>query len=123
VSLADRMAIASPRVSALTVEATEFPELAREFYVQGVPRTVVNRGGAFVGALPEEQFVAAVLDLAGMSGVLDAEAVVEPDATEGDEAAEQPGEEDAGDVKMEGHSKPGSEPDPGAPTDREHGRG
>ena len=65
-SLADRMAIASPHVSAVTVEATEFPELVRRFSVQGVPRTVVNRGGAFVGALPEQQFVAAVLDLAGV---------------------------------------------------------
>ena len=67
-SLADRMAIASPNVSAVTVEATEFPDLARQFSVQGVPRTVVNRGGAFVGALPEQQFVAAVLDLAGVDG-------------------------------------------------------
>jgi Thioredoxin domain len=66
VSLADRMAIASPTVTALTVEATEFPELARRFMVQGVPRTVVNRGGAFVGALPEQRFVDAVLELAGV---------------------------------------------------------
>jgi hypothetical protein len=66
VSLADRMAIVSPHVSALAVEASEFPELSRRFSVQGVPRTVVNRGGSFVGALPEMQFVSAVLDLAGV---------------------------------------------------------
>ncbi len=65
-SLANRMAIASPRVSALTVEATEFPELAREFAVSSVPRIVVNRSGSFVGALPEPQFVAAVLEIAGV---------------------------------------------------------
>ncbi len=58
--------MASPRVRALAVEAGEFPDLARRFAVQSVPRTVVNRSGAFVGALPEEQFVATVLELAGV---------------------------------------------------------
>jgi hypothetical protein len=71
------MALASPNVSARTIEASEFPELSRRFGVQGVPRTVVNEEGAFVGALPEAQFVAAVLELAGVSG--DGE---EEDATE-----------------------------------------
>jgi predicted DsbA family dithiol-disulfide isomerase len=66
VSLANRMALASPKITALTVEANEFPEMTRRYSVQGVPRTVVNRQGAFVGALPEEQFVASVLELAGV---------------------------------------------------------
>jgi predicted DsbA family dithiol-disulfide isomerase len=70
VSLANRMAVASPLVSARTVEANEFPDLSARFGVQGVPRTVVNERGAFVGALPEPQFVEAILQLAG----------VEPDA-------------------------------------------
>ncbi len=65
-SLANRMALASESVRTLTVEATEFPELARRFGVQGVPRTVVNRQGAVEGALPEPQFVEAVLRLAGI---------------------------------------------------------
>ena len=76
-SLANRMTLASPHVSARTIEASEFPDLSRRFGVQGVPRTVVNEEGAFVGALPEAQFVAAVLELAGVSG--DGE---EEDATE-----------------------------------------
>ena len=66
-SLANRMAIASPSVRALTVEANEFPRLSRDFQVSGVPRTVINRGGAFVGAMPEEQFVTTTLKLAGVS--------------------------------------------------------
>jgi predicted DsbA family dithiol-disulfide isomerase len=66
VSLANRMALASPLVSARTIEANEFPELSRRFGVQGVPRTVVNEDGAFVGALPEAEFVEAVLQLAGV---------------------------------------------------------
>ncbi len=64
VSLANRLALASPLVTALAVEANEFPELAHRFRVEGVPKTIVNRKGAFVGALPEDQFVAAVLELA-----------------------------------------------------------
>jgi hypothetical protein len=60
------MAMASDKVTALTVEANEFPELTRHYSVQGVPRTVVNRQEAFVGALPEQQFVASVLELAGV---------------------------------------------------------
>ena len=61
------MAIASPNVRSLTVEANEFPRLSREFMVSGVPRTVVNRQGAFVGALPEERFVTTTLQMAGVS--------------------------------------------------------
>jgi len=60
------MAVASPLVSARTVEANEFPELSTRFGVQGVPRIVVNEQGAFVGALPEPQFVQAILQLAGV---------------------------------------------------------
>ncbi len=66
VSLANRLALASPHVTAVTVSAGEFPRLSTAFGVQGVPRTVVNRSGAFVGALPEPTFVDAVLQLAGV---------------------------------------------------------
>jgi hypothetical protein len=66
------MAIASSSVHAVTVEANEFPRMSREFQVSGVPRTVINRGGAFVGAMPEEQFVGNALKLAGIE--LDEEA-------------------------------------------------
>ena len=65
-SLANRMALASPQIRALCVEANEFPRLSAEFGVRGVPHTVVNRRGAFVGALPERDFVAAVLEGAGV---------------------------------------------------------
>ena len=65
-SLANRMALASAKVTARTIEANEFPDMTRRYGVQGVPRTVVNREGAFVGALPERQFVASVLQLAGV---------------------------------------------------------
>jgi glutaredoxin-like protein len=63
-AVANRMALASPRVHAIVVEANEYPELAQRHQVQGVPRTMVNRSGAFVGALPEPKFVESVLRLA-----------------------------------------------------------
>jgi thioredoxin-like negative regulator of GroEL len=67
VSLANRMAIASPHITASAVEANEFPRLSAQFGVRSVPRTVVNRAGAFVGALPEQDFVGATLQLAGVA--------------------------------------------------------
>lgn len=54
------MALASPRVRARTIEANEFPELSDRFHVRGVPQTVVNQKGVFVGALPEPDFLAQV---------------------------------------------------------------
>lgn len=66
-SLANRIAIASPLVSAMTVEANEFPELSRRFGVRGVPHTVVNRKGSFVGAMPEDMFVASIFEAAGVA--------------------------------------------------------
>jgi len=63
-SMANRMALASSKVRSVVVEANEYPELSERFGVQGVPRTVVNRSGAFVGALPEAAFVESVLKLA-----------------------------------------------------------
>ena len=56
----------SPQVRALCVEANEFPQLSNHFRVRGVPHTVINRRAAFVGALPERDFVAATLEGAGI---------------------------------------------------------
>lgn len=64
-SMANRLALASDRIHASTVAANEFPELSERFGVRGVPHTVVNASGSFVGALPEEAFLAEVLRHAG----------------------------------------------------------
>jgi len=53
VSLAHRLALASPLVRADMVEASEFPELADRYGVYGVPRTVINETVAVEGAVPE----------------------------------------------------------------------
>lgn len=60
VTTAHRMAVESPLVTATCIEATEFPELSRQFRVTGVPKTVANEI-EIVGALPEEDFVAGLL--------------------------------------------------------------
>lgn len=51
------MAFASPQITAIAVEATEFPDLARKYHVSGVPKTVVNDEIEILGALPEPQFI------------------------------------------------------------------
>jgi predicted DsbA family dithiol-disulfide isomerase len=53
-------------VVADAIEAQEFPELVARYGVQGVPKTVVNGTIEFVGAVPEDDFVAAVLRGAGV---------------------------------------------------------
>lgn len=65
-SMANRLALASDRIHASTVAANEYPELSERFGVRGVPQTVVNSSGSFVGALPEDAFVAEVLKNAGV---------------------------------------------------------
>ncbi len=61
------MALASPQIRAVCVEANEFPYLSNQFRVRGVPHTVINRRASFVGALPEPDFIAAVLEGAGVA--------------------------------------------------------
>ena len=62
--LAYRCALASPRVRATAIEATEFPELSRAYRVMAVPKIVINDRVEFEGALPEPEFLAAVLEAA-----------------------------------------------------------
>jgi hypothetical protein len=51
------MAFASSYITAYAVEATEFPDLARRYRVNGVPKTVVDEEIEILGALPESDFV------------------------------------------------------------------
>jgi hypothetical protein len=55
------MAVASDRVKATAIEATEFPDLSRAYRVMAVPKVVINDHVQFEGALPEPEFLAAVL--------------------------------------------------------------
>ncbi len=59
--LAQHMAIASPRITAECIEATEFPELSQRYRVMAVPKIVINDAVQFEGAIPEKDFLGAVL--------------------------------------------------------------
>ena len=59
--LAFKAALASPRVRAAAIEATEFPKLADEMDVWAVPRIVVNGVPQWDGAVPERVFLDRIL--------------------------------------------------------------
>ena len=60
--LAHQIAMENPAmIRAEGVEATEFPDLANQFNVRGVPQTVINSGGGMVvGAVPELNLIAEI---------------------------------------------------------------
>jgi len=55
------MAFANKNITAFAVEATEFPDLARRYRVNGVPKTVVNEDTEILGGLPQDAFVSQAL--------------------------------------------------------------
>ena len=59
--LAQHMSIASDRVRSECVEASQFPELSRQYRVMAVPKIVINDRVEFEGAIPERDFANAVL--------------------------------------------------------------
>lgn len=59
--LAYRAALASPRIRACAIEATEFPTLADSMDVWSVPRIVVNGVPQWDGAVPEQVFLDRIL--------------------------------------------------------------
>jgi predicted DsbA family dithiol-disulfide isomerase len=67
VRLAQQVAVESDFVSADLVEITEFPHLAQRYQVRAVPRTIVNETGSIEGALPEAEFVEAIIAAARTS--------------------------------------------------------
>lgn len=62
VRLAHDFAIASDKVRADMVEAIEFPHLSQKYNVQGVPRSIINEETHVEGAVPEQEFVAQLLE-------------------------------------------------------------
>jgi glutaredoxin-like protein len=70
VTLAHRMAVESPNISATCIEASEFHDLSRQYRVTGVPKIVTSTGAEIFGAVPEEMFVRGVLEGQNDSGLL-----------------------------------------------------
>jgi predicted DsbA family dithiol-disulfide isomerase len=62
---AHAIAMANPYVKAEIVECQEFPDMAQAFQVSGVPKTVINDSAEFVGAVPDEIFINAILQAIG----------------------------------------------------------
>ena len=56
------MAMESDQITAEAIEATEFPDLAGQYRVMAVPRTIVNEDTVIEGAMPESMFVQRILD-------------------------------------------------------------
>jgi len=65
VVLSQRMAYVNSNITAEMVEASEFPELARKYRVQGVPRTVINENFYLEGAVPETILLEKILEAVG----------------------------------------------------------
>lgn len=61
------MAIENPNVRSDMVEVSEFPDLARQYQVYGVPLTVVNENIRFEGGAPEHYFIPAMLKQLGVT--------------------------------------------------------
>ena len=59
--LAYKAALASPRIRAAAIEATEFPKLADSMDVWAVPRVVVDGVPQWDGAVPERVFFDRIL--------------------------------------------------------------
>jgi hypothetical protein len=56
------MAVESPLVTTVAIEVSEFPDLIRQYRVNGVPKTVAEPAGTEVlGAQPEAIFVRELL--------------------------------------------------------------
>jgi len=63
-SLAHQAAVESPNVTADIVEISEFPDLAAQYHVHGVPKIVINDTEELVGAQPEATLVDAIFKAA-----------------------------------------------------------
>jgi glutaredoxin-like protein len=66
--LAYQFAIESDQVTADGIEVTGYPDLAREYRVSSVPKTVVGDSREFIGAGPESMLLKHVQEAAGANG-------------------------------------------------------
>jgi glutaredoxin-like protein len=60
VTLANRLAVESPLVTATAIDATEFPDLVRKYNVNGVPKIVINDTQSILGVASEDDVITAI---------------------------------------------------------------
>jgi glutaredoxin-like protein len=61
IALANQLAIESAMITAISIDATEYPDLVRRYNVTGVPKTVINDEIEIMGAVPEDELVRQIL--------------------------------------------------------------
>jgi glutaredoxin-like protein len=61
VQTAQQMAIESELITTDVVEAAEFPQLSQKYRIFVVPKVIINETVAFVGAVPEAEFLEYVM--------------------------------------------------------------
>jgi len=64
VRLAHQFAVENDVITGDMVEATEFPHLIQRYAIRGVPKTVINDTVFIEGAVPEQVYLARVLEAA-----------------------------------------------------------
>ena len=62
VQTAQQLAIESELVTTDVVEAAEFPQLSQKYRIFVVPKVIINETEAFVGAIPEAEFLEHVME-------------------------------------------------------------
>jgi glutaredoxin-like protein len=60
IDFANQLAVESPLVTATAIDATEYPDLVRRYSVNGVPKTIIDGSAELLGAVSEEELVAAI---------------------------------------------------------------
>ena len=78
-----QLAMYFPNVRADVIEIQEFPELAQQYQVQGVPKTVINEKGAIMGAVPGGVLIEAIEATANGTFPEGKQLVYEGDAPDG----------------------------------------
>ena len=69
-SLANAMAMDSPKVTVDVIEAQEFPHLAQAYGVRSVPKTVINNMVEVLGSVPESVLLQRMLTAVGQEELL-----------------------------------------------------
>ena len=59
--------MACEKITADMVEVSEFPQIAVRYGVQGVPKTIINEEGSFVGSQPVGNVVDEILQALGQA--------------------------------------------------------
>jgi NADH-dependent peroxiredoxin subunit F len=61
VHLAHQMSVANEYITGDMIDSAEFPQLTQRYEVNGVPKTIINEGASFEGALPPLQAILEIL--------------------------------------------------------------